>query len=327
MIRSAGIILVLILACSSCNENNRIRTQLKKVMKEDSRAWDRILTLQGTAVQLDKDNAGLMQEYCMQLVNAGYHSRALKECRILVSKENGKPQYADLYWGILAKNYLNPLSDPLFIKYYKEVNTREKMTFGLIIDSVNTINGLLSSFPASPEYYTARGKLFYMISENAAAEWDLNQGLRFNSDNPDALYNLAFAEFHKNNLARCRMHLERYERLVKTHSIKPYDGFPKFKYLVQQLSSIDEQLKAGNERNPLLLKRARLYMDAGEYRLSIPDLNEVMKIEQKNPNLFALRAYAHKQSGHDSAAVADLRKAEQLAGKKYPDLEKEIMRK
>jgi hypothetical protein len=296
-------------------------------MREDARAWERILTLQGTAINLDKSNATLRQDYCMQLVNAGYHSRALKECRTLVSKENGKPQYADLYWGILAKNYINPLRDALFVKYYKGVNAREKMTFGMIIDSVNTINELLGSFPASPEYYTSRGKLFYMISENAAAEWDLRQSLQYNSDNPDALYNLAFTEFHKNNLARCRIHLEKYEKIIRERSITPYEGFSKFKYLVEQLTGIEQRLRDGNERNPLLLQRARLYMDAGEYRLSIPDLNEVMKSDAKNPNLFALRAYACKQSGLDSAAVADLRQAEQLAGKKYPDLEKEILRK
>jgi hypothetical protein len=318
---------ILLFINASCTESGRLKAKLKQVVRDNPHNWEQILNILGTEVWLTKSDPKFMQDYCMQLVNAGYYSRALKTSRTLVLKERGDRQYADLYWGILAKNYINPMRDPLFVQYYKDIPDKQKRIFGHIIDSINGINTSLGSAPMQANLHAERGKMLYMLSESAAAEWDLRQCLRYDSSNPDALYNLAFTEFHNNNLKGCWSKLIRYQQTIRERSLVENKGFPAFKNLISQLISYDSLLLQGMDRKGILLKRARLYMDAEEFGLSVKDLDEVLKSDDSNPNLFALRAYANKRMGKDSAAISDLKKAEDLSGKKYPDLDKTIFAK
>ena len=97
--------------------------------------------------------------------------------------------------------------------------------------------------------------------------------------------------------------------------------------MVSQLLAIDTLLKQGSDKVPLLLKRAGIYLQAKRYKQCIQNLDAIIALEPSNFNPYAMRAFAHKQYGNDSSAIADLSKAEKLSGRKFTDLDKLIRKK
>jgi len=279
-----------------------------------------MLLLQGTQICLTQGDANLMHDYCLQLNKAGYYSRALKTCRSLVRQENGNLQYAELYWRILIKNFINPIADTLFQKYYSASYESQKRTFGFIIDSIQLIDSNLAKTRNSANLYAERGKLLFALSETVAADWDIQQCIRYDGD----YYNQARNKFYEDNLKECWNNLTHYQQVVEKRKIPYHKDFLIIKNMVSQLLAIDTLLNQGSEKAPLLLKRAAIYLQAERYNRCIQDLDAIIALEPSNFNPYAMRAFAHKQSGNDSSAMADLSKAEQLSGRKFPDLDKLI---
>jgi len=315
----AGFILIL----SACSERAKIDARLKQALKANPKDLEQILLLQGTQVFLKQGDAKLMHDYCLQLNNAGYYSRALKTCRNLVRQENGSHQYAELYSSILIKNFINPTTDKLFQKHYSESSDSQKRTFGFIIDSIQVIDSKLAITPNLSNLHAERGKLLFMISETVAADWDIQQCIRYDGD----YYNLARNNFYEDNLKDCWNYLIRYQQIVEKRKIPYHKDYSIIKNMVSQLLAIDTLLKQGSDKVPLLLKRAGIYLQAKRYKQCIQNLDAIIALEPSNFNPYAMRAFAHKQYGNDSSAIADLSKAEKLSGRKFTDLDKLIRKK
>jgi tetratricopeptide (TPR) repeat protein len=311
------------LILSACSERIQLDAKIKQAIKDNPKDIEQILVLQGTLISLVPDNAKLIYDYCQQLNKAGYNSRALKTCRSLLIQAKGNPQYAELYGNILIRNFINPATDTLFQKYCREPAVNQQHTLGLIIDSVQVIDSKLAITPYSANLHAERGKLLFILSETAAADWDIQQCVRYDGD----FYNLARNNFHEDNLIDCWNNLIRYQQVVEKRKIPFQKDFSIIKNMVSQLLAIDTLLNRGFEKVPLLQKRAAIYLQAERYQPCIRDLNVIIGLEPSNFNLYAMRAFAHQQSGNDSSAMADLSKAEQLSGRKFPDLDKIIRKK
>lgn len=307
---------------SGCSERARIESGIRKAIGNNSKDFESILLLQGTLNFLIPENTGVLQEYCHQLSEAGYNSRALKTCRNLINMGKGNTLYSELYWNILIKNFINPETDSLFQKYYIKSLQDQKRTFGHIIDSIRMIDSGLALVPVSPKLNATRGRLLFMLSETVAADWDIQQCIRNDGD----YYNLARKNFYSDNLNECWNNLNRYQQVVEKWKIPYLKDFSIIKNMVLQLLTIDTLLNQGHEKVPLLMRRAEIYLQAERYNQSIQTLDEIIALDKTNFNPYAMRALAHKKSGNDSSAMADLTKAEQLSGRKFPDLDK-IIRK
>jgi tetratricopeptide (TPR) repeat protein len=281
---------------------------------------EQILLLQGTQIHTTPGNAKQIYDYCLQLGKAGYYSGALKVCRNLVKQENGNLKYAEFYRNLLIRNFINPVTDALFQKYYGISSDDQNRTFGYIIDTIKLIDSNLFITPNSADLYAKRGKLLFMLSETVAADWDIQQCIRFDGD----YYNLARTKFYENNLKDCWANLNRYSQVVEKRKIPYLKEFLVIKNMVSQLLVIDTLLNKGDEKVPLFLKRAEIYLQAERFKQSILDLDAVIAMEPSNFRAYAMRAYAQKKSGNDSSAMSDLSEAERLSGGQIPDLDKLI---
>ena len=310
-------LLLLLSGCSGRSPHNADKEQKNKDNPKD---LEEILLLEGTKMNNTQGDAKLMYDYCLQLNKAGYYSRSLKTCRNLVILRDGNPQYTELYWSILINNFINPNTDTLFLKYYSELLENKKRSLGFIIDSIHVIDSKLAMYPNSANLYAERGKLLFMLSETVAADWDIQQCLRYDGD----YYNLARNNFYDDKLNECWNNLIRYQQVVEKRKIPYHKDFSIIKKMVSQLLAIDTLLNQGAEKVPLLLKRAGIYLQAERYKQCKRDVDLIIVLEPSNFKPYVMRALANKQSGDDSSALADLLKAENLSGIKFPDLDKLI---
>ena len=314
------IIAGLFLMLSACSERARIDVKTRQGVRNGQNDFTQILLLQGTQFYLTPGDAGLTYQYCLNLNKAGYNSRALKTCRHLITIGKVNTLYYELYRDILIKNLINPESDSLFQKYCFKSIQDQKRALGLIIDSIRVIDSSLARVPVSPGLHATRGRLLFMLSETVAADWDIQQCILNDGD----YYNTARNNFYNDELKECWNNLNRYQLVVEKWKIPYLKDFPIIKNMVSQLLSIDTLLSRGYEKVPLLMKRAGIYLQAERYNQSIKNLDQIIVLDPSNYNSYAMRALARKKSGNDSSAIADLFKAEQLSGRRFPDLDKMI---
>ena len=311
------------LLLAACSESDKLDKRLQHALQNNPNDFEQILLLQGTQIYTTPGNAKQVYDYCLQLGKAGYYSRALKVCRNLVKQENGNLKYAEFYRNLLIRNFINPVTDAIFQKYYGKSSEDQNRTFGSIIDTIKIIDSDLLITPNSADLYAKRGKLLFMLSETVAADWDIQQCIRYEGD----YYNVARNNFYENNLKDCWENLNRYQQVVEMRKIPYLKDFQVIKNMVSQLLVIDTLLIKGDEKAPLYMKRAGIYLQAERYNQCIQDLNTVIALEPSNFRAYAMRSLAHKRSGDDSLAKSDLSKAERLSGGKIPDLDKLIRKK
>jgi len=306
------------LLLSSCSEKVQLDKRIRLTLKNNPKDSEKILLLQGTQIYTTPGNAKQLYNYCLQLTKAGYYSRALKTCRNLMTLESGNSKYEELYRNLLIRNFINPITDDIFKKQYGKSSEDQNKIYGYIIDTIKIIDSTLFKTPNSANLYAKRGKLLFMLSETAAADWDIQECIRYEGD----YYNIARIKFYENNLKDCWENLIRYQKIVEKRNIPYLKDFQVIKNMVSQLLVIDTLLNRGDEKAPLYLKRAGIYLKAERYKQCIRDLDAVITLKPSNFRAYAMRSIAHKRSGDDSLAKSDLLEAERLSGGKIPDLDK-----
>jgi len=312
-----------ILLLTSCSERAQLDKRLRLTIKNNPKDSEQILMLQGTQIYTSPGNSKQMYDYCLQLSKSSYYSRALRTCRDLVRQENGNLKFEELYRNLLIRSFINPFKDVLYQKYYSKSSDNQNRTFGYIIDTIKIIDSDLSITPNSAILYAKRGKLLFKLSETIAADWDMQQCIRYDGD----YFNLARNNFYEDNLKDCWDNLRSYQKIVEKRNIPYLKDFQVIKNMVLQLLTIDTLLNKGYEKAPLFLKRAGIYLQAKRYKQCIQDLNAIIVLEPSNFRAYAMRSIANKQTGNDSLAKSDLSVAERLSGENVPDLDTLIRKK
>ncbi|MFN6471542.1 MAG: tetratricopeptide repeat protein [Nostoc sp. SerVER01] len=148
---------------------------------------------------------------------------------------------------------------------------------------IATANEAIAQNPKDANAYTRRASGRYQQGDKQRALEDLNQATRLNSKH-------SLAWFFRGGILQ---ELGRNEEAITAYS-----------------RALEGNSEWGSAKiADLYFSRANLYYDRRDYRRSIADYNEVLRLNPKNASAYALRGLAYQRRGDNQAAIKDFNSA------------------
>jgi len=285
---------------------------------------DNLLMKIGAYCVYHPDDTQVLFTYTQLLSKAGYDAASLRNAEKLFFKNPRKMEYRNLYISECILGYQQPILNG------DEKNIPDKNGTGdlagkiRIIDSIIVLNEQIRNEPSNSDVYAKRGQQCLFLNELRAANWDFDKSLQLDPCNTSSLFNKSFTLFKIRSNPNALDYLVKYEQCIAKQRKQPYPGVAKYRTMLTHLISLDSLIKTSDHPAQHLFNRANVYAKASELEFAIADIDEAIKLDNRNADFFAMRAYINYHIGKQDQALSDIERAEQLGGNKNSPLSRII---
>ncbi len=299
------IVLQVVSSCSFSSPENRVQ-KFAEMYEQKKISNSQMLFEMGKILLKNPENTNIKNEYFQRMIVSGYTSHVLHYFLLSPQKKLENDDMKTILYALqkgkhynLAPEFKDRLSGEFLMKLKQLAEAK---------DSLDFYNQQIKYNPNGSSF-AQRGKFYAKLGEQDLANRDLDQSMRLDPCNPDAMFQKLLICFERENTQEVISLLDKC-RNINNPALRQWETT--FYHLAE---NIEEVKKSNETREEKLFKAANLYVNNGFSEIAHRKSQELLKIRNDNADYLALQAFIFYRMNQKDQALHFISEAERITGK------------
>lgn len=252
------------------------------------------------------ENPSVENEYFHRLMVSGYSSHVLHHYLQKPDKIRGADDMETILSALQKGKHYN-LARKFYVKtegdFLLQLKKLEETW-----DSIMFYNQKIKENPRA-DFYVRRGIIYTKLDEQDLANRDLDDAMRLDSCNFDAVFQKTLMHFDQENTQEIIALLDNCEKRINHANMV---WMPMFYQLAKNIEGVEKSNKTKEEK---LFESAHLYINNGFPEIAHRKSQELLKTHNNNADYLALQAFIYYRMGRKAQALECITEVEEMTGK------------
>jgi tetratricopeptide (TPR) repeat protein len=303
--------------------DNAVKPEESGENSESKLAIDRDLLNLGMNYYNHQDSKYLAYRYISKLIEEGGFTTALFLLEDLSPQTISKYKYDSLYFmAAKGSHRFDKILDFPPEEFPQYENQKE------IIESFRVILAYTDSIQnnsTKARYYNKRGEAYFETGYKSAANFDFQRALELAPVSFSVLYNNLYAKYASGKYSEALDLIKINSQKINEFPVNKQNVINKMQKAFDQLLKIEQNKELSEPQKHF--QKAKIFSRAKDFDIAIREINKAINKEKSFADAWAFRAYIYYQKDELQNALRDIKKAEELSGKKNTNLGKMIRSK